>query len=132
MYKKYLQWCWTLNLVGHDHVQINWLTADLKSCWLESMGNIRAAWDDLLHITSDILVVSLLPNSNVHFTSWAFCFGDTYEILNCKLFFSGYLFEYYFSTCKFCFFVLSLVWGCISVAFTENVSELQKTILGSY
>jgi len=51
---------------------------------------------------------------------WAFRFGDYFETLNCKLlFFSGCLFEYYFSTCKFCFFILSLVWGCISVAFDQ-------------
>ena len=120
MHKKCLRWCWTLNLVGHNHVQINWLTADLKSCWMESMANIGAAWDDQSHGNSIIFVVSLLPNSTVQFTSRASCFGDMFETLNCKLlFFSGCLFEYYFSTWKFCFFILSLVWGYISVAFDQ-------------
>jgi hypothetical protein len=120
IYKNDLQWCWTLNLVGHNHVQINWLTADLKSCWMESMANIGAAWDDHSHSNSIILVVSLLPNSTVQFTSRASHFGDTFETLSCKmLFFSGCLFEYYFSTCKFCFFILPLVWGFTSVAFDQ-------------
>ena len=120
MHKKYLQWCWTLNWVGHNHVQINWLTVDPRSCLMESMANMGAAWDNQSHSNSIILVVSLLPNSTVQFTSWAFRFGDTFETLNFKLlFFSGCLFEYYFSTCKFCFFILSLVWGCISLTFDQ-------------
>jgi len=63
-----------------------------------------------IHTVIVILVVSLLLNSTVQFTSWALRFGDTFETLSCKLlFFSGCLFEYYISTCKFYFFILSLV-----------------------
>jgi len=133
MHKKYLQWCWTLNCIGCYHVQINSLTADLKSCWMESMANIGAAWGDHSHSNS-IILVCLLPNS---ITSWALRFGDTFETLNFKLlFFSGCLFEYYFSTCKFCFSFCPWYGDAYQLLltsyFTENVSELQKTISGGY
>ena len=74
------------------------------------MANIEIARDDHSHSNSTILVVSLLLNSTVKFMSRAFYFGDIFETLNCKLLiFLGCLFEYYFGTCKFCFFILSLV-----------------------